>query len=94
MESFKELNKEILQRIEYLMDDEQCGDDMSDKSRNILIKENQSFLVRVQGLMLRELNDGLEKPNPTNWLGKWAKSKHDERVKNGEDIILPDDDLK
>jgi hypothetical protein len=86
IEMLNELNKEIIQRIEYLMDDEKCGESMSDKTRDVLIKENQMFLARVQGLMLLELNSDLDKPDPTNWLGKWAKSKEtiNNKMNNGE----------
>jgi len=71
-----DINKEILERIEILMDDEKSGDSMTDKSRDILIKENQCFLTKIQGLMLYSINEELDKDGPTNWLGRWAEKKH------------------
>ena len=62
-------------------DDEWKSGSLTDRERDFLIQENQAFLVRVQGLMLEKLNSDLESPSPTNWLGKWAKSKSEETPK-------------
>ena len=51
---------------------------MGNYGRDLLIQENQCWLMRVQAVMLQCMDDELSKDEPTNWLGAWAKKKQEE----------------